>query len=82
MACKPVTYQNITPEMLEALRGKMNQYGFQLNDMKGNFKGMGAEVNYEYNEESKTFYLEILKKPFFVSCAKIHSVIENAISEF
>ena len=81
-ACDPVTYHDITSEIFECLKSRLQDAGYTLQGTSGTISGpMGIVIDYDWDENSKTLYTHVRDKNFLVSCKRITDELEKAIGQ-
>lgn len=82
MACKPIVLEGITPEVLSCLKGKMEKSGLALPEGEsGQIKGMGVVADYRYDESKAEMHVQVMEKPFIVSCSFIEGRIRDSVNK-
>lgn len=82
MGCDPKSFDGVTPEVFNALKGKLQSIGFNLPGDRGTIKGpMGIVMDYEWDRASATLYTQVTSKNFLVPCSRINSELSRAIED-
>jgi len=75
-----VTFHGVKPETIEALRSRLESFGFSGTD---NAEGVGsspdAEVAFKYAEDSSQLTLSIRRKPLVMSHGQMFGLIADAL---
>jgi hypothetical protein len=79
------TFNGITPEIFEEIKGKLSEYGLNLVGPKGSVSKMGVSMNYEYSEADSQLALQNVEVGFPASLAgysseKILTTLEKELA--
>jgi len=81
MACDPVTFNNIDQPIFDALKGKLQGLGYDLQGTSGTIKGpMSIVIDFDWNKDAATLMIHVTEKNFLIPCGKITSELEKAIA--
>jgi hypothetical protein len=80
-ACDPKTFNNVTPEVFECLKSKLQSLGYAIEGTNGTIKGpMSISIDFNWNVADSSLYIHVTDKNFLVPCARINSELEKAIA--
>jgi hypothetical protein len=82
MGCDPKSFEGVTPEVFQVLKGKLQSIGLNLPGTRGTVKGpMGIEMDYDWDTATSTLHTQVTSKNFLVPCSKINSELSRAIED-
>lgn len=75
-----VTFHGVKPETIEALRSRLQGFGFTGTDTaEGVGCNPGAEVAFKYKEDAAQLIVSIRRKPLLMSHGQIYGMIADAL---
>ncbi len=81
MGCRPVTIKNVTPEVFNCMKKKLQGAGIHVPPgKKGELSGSGVVADYEWDGESKLTVM-IKEKPFIIGCSAVAGKIKSFVKE-
>jgi len=81
MSCDPVTFNNVDTKVFNALKGKLQGLGYELEGNKGTIHGpMSITIDFEWNEPAATLLIHVLSKNMLIPCSRVNSELEKAIA--
>lgn len=82
MGCDPKSFDGVTPDVFQALKGKLQSIGFNLPGSSGTINGpMGIVMDYEWDQNTATLHTQVTSKNFLVPCSRINSELSRAIED-
>lgn len=82
MGCDPKSFDGVTVEVFEALKGKLKSIGFNLPGDHGTINGpMGIVMDYEWDRAAAILRTQVTSKNFLVPCSRINSELARAIED-
>jgi hypothetical protein len=81
MACTAVTFQGVTQAVKDCLSAKLLQDGISgpIGD-SGQLAGHGVTISYTWTVADATLTVNVVSKPFFISCGTVTGAIHDALS--
>ncbi|WP_440946452.1 hypothetical protein ACSAZL_20765 [Methanosarcina sp. T3] len=81
MGCNPVTFHNVTSNVFDCMKKKLEAAGLHVpSGNKGKISGHGVVVDFDWDGTEK-LTITVKDKPFFVSCGtatgKIHDFVHQ-----
>jgi hypothetical protein len=82
MGCDPKSFDGVTPQVFDALKGKLQSIGFNLPGERGTINGpMGIVMDYDWDRSASTLHTQVTNKNFLVPCSRIYSELSRAIED-
>jgi len=79
--CKPVTYNNVTPEVFECMKKKLQNARIHVpQGNSGDMEGSGVKAHFEWDEKSNLI-IRIKSKPFILSSSYVIGKIEDFVDD-
>ncbi|AKB23497.1 hypothetical protein MSMTP_0028 [Methanosarcina sp. MTP4] len=81
MGCRPVTIKDVTPEVFNCMKKKLQGAGIHVPPgRKGELSGRGIVADYDWDGDSK-LTVTITEKPFIIGCNAVAGKIKNFVKE-
>lgn len=81
MGCRPVTIKNVTPDVFNCMKRKLQGAGIHVPPgKKGELSGSGVVADYDWDGESK-LTVTIKEKPFIIGCNAVAGKIKSFVKE-
>lgn len=81
MGCRPVTIKDVTPEVFNCMKKKLQVAGIHVPPGKrGELSGSGVMADFEWDGQSN-LTITITEKPFIVSCDTVARMIKNFVKD-
>jgi hypothetical protein len=84
MACEAKLFTNITPEVYDSLEAEFKALtGKALGDgtEEGTLEVDGITFDYVYDEQLNTLNLQVVKKPFYLTCNMVEAHVQGVFDE-
>jgi hypothetical protein len=82
LACDPLVYSRVGESKWATVKDAVRQeYGIRIDSAQGEASRGGFTLNWAYESREETIRIQCLKKPFFVSCRKVNSRIQQMADE-
>ncbi len=81
MSCKPITFQNVPPDVFKCMKKKLQDAGINVPPgNRGELSGSGVAADFEWDGKS-SLTIEITEKPFIVGCETVIRKIKGFVKD-
>lgn len=81
MACTPVTFHSVTPDVFSCMKQKLEAAGIHVPPgNKGELSGQGVVADFDW-DGSTNLTITVKEKPFFISCGTVIGKIQDFVHQ-
>lgn len=81
MACSPITFHNVTPDVFNCMKKKLEAYGIKVpSGNSGDLEGNGVKAHFSWDGE-KNLTIQVNEKPWYASCGMVSGKLHDFVHE-